>query len=105
MARPDFVLWPENSTAVDPFDDADDQRRHPSRRARRSASRSWSAPSWTAGPNHVLNQGIVWDPETGAGDRYTKRHPVPFGEYIPFRAVFTALQLLRPAPRTSAATC
>ena len=42
-----------------------------------------------AGPNQVLNQGIVWDPETGAGDRYTKRHPVPFGEYIPFRSVFT----------------
>ena len=24
----------------------------------------------------------------GAGDRYTKRHPVPFGEYIPWRNVF-----------------
>ena len=28
------------------------------------------------GPEQVLNQGIVWDPVTGAGDRYTKRHPV-----------------------------
>ena len=43
-----------------------------------------------AGPEHVLNQGIVWDPGTGAGDRYTKRHPVPFGEYIPWRSVFRA---------------
>ena len=24
----------------------------------------------------MLNQGIVWDPVTGAGDRYTKHHPV-----------------------------
>ena len=42
-----------------------------------------------AGPRNVLNQGIVWDPETGAGDRYTKWHPVPYGEYIPFRRFFS----------------
>ena len=45
------------------------------------------------GPEHVLNQGIVFDPVTGAGDRYTKWHPVPFGEYIPWR------WLLRHPPR------
>jgi apolipoprotein N-acyltransferase len=41
-----------------------------------------------AGPTHILNQGIVWDPTTGAGDRYSKWHPVPYGEYIPFRSLF-----------------
>jgi apolipoprotein N-acyltransferase len=43
-----------------------------------------------AGTDHVLNQSIVWTPETGGGDRYSKRHPVPFGEYIPWRGLFDA---------------
>ncbi|MCM2580306.1 apolipoprotein N-acyltransferase, partial [Streptomyces meridianus] len=34
---------------------------------------------------YVENQGIVWDPVTGPGASYTKQHPVPFGEYVPFR--------------------
>jgi apolipoprotein N-acyltransferase len=81
------VLWPENSTAVDPFADvgvhADIE----------TASAAIGVPILVgamvdSGPDHVLNQGIVWDPETGGGDRYTKRHPVPFGEYIPWRNVF-----------------
>jgi apolipoprotein N-acyltransferase len=42
----------------------------------------------TDGPGrYVSNRGIVWDPVTGAGPSYVKRHPVPFGEYIPFRSL------------------
>jgi apolipoprotein N-acyltransferase len=86
-ARPDFVLWPENSTAVDPF--ADQQ----TRTGIQTAAAAIGVPILVggivdAGPEHVLNQGIVWDPVLGAGDRYTKHHPVPFGEYIPWRRVF-----------------
>jgi apolipoprotein N-acyltransferase len=89
--RPDFVLWPENSTAVDPFDDAETNA------GIRAASAAIGVPILVGaivdgGPDQVLNQGIVWDPDTGAGDRYTKRHPVPFGEYIPARAIFTKYQ-------------
>jgi apolipoprotein N-acyltransferase len=41
--------------------------------------------------DQVLNQGVVIDPVRGPGDRYTKRHPVPFGEYIPYRdTIFTS---------------
>ena len=85
--RPDFVLWPENSTAVDPFADAQ------TRTGIQTAAAAIGVPILVgamvdAGPDHVMNQGIVWDPVLGAGDRYTKRHPVPFGEYIPWRNVF-----------------
>jgi apolipoprotein N-acyltransferase len=83
--QPDFVVWPENATAVDPF--RDDLLR----REIRSTVADLGVPLLFGGivdaddPDEVLNQGIVYDPATGAGDRYTKRHPVPFGEYIPYR--------------------
>lgn len=91
---PDFVLWPENSTAVDPFRDAQINANI------RSASAAIGVPILVgaivdAGPDHVLNQGIVWDPVTGAGERYTKHHPVVFGEYIPFRRYLDSLQIGR----------
>jgi apolipoprotein N-acyltransferase len=91
---PDFVVWPENSTAIDPFNDARTNS------AIRTASAAIDVPILVgaivdAGPGHVLNQGIVWDPVTGAGDRYTKHHPVVFGEYIPFRRYLDSLQIGR----------
>ncbi|GAA4716122.1 apolipoprotein N-acyltransferase [Nocardioides conyzicola] len=92
--RPDFVLWPENSTAVDPFRDQQTNA------GILSASNAIGVPILVgaivdAGPTHVLNQGIVWDPVTGAGDRYTKHHPVVFGEFIPFRRYLDDLQIGR----------
>lgn len=84
VPAPDLVVWPENSTAVDPF--ADQQ----TRAGIEEAVAAVGVPVMVGaivddGADYVLNQGVVWNPGTGPGDRYTKRHPVPYGEYIPFR--------------------
>ncbi|MBM7788187.1 apolipoprotein N-acyltransferase [Tenggerimyces flavus] len=87
--RPDFVLWPENSTDIDPFDDPI------TRETVESAVRVAGVPVLVGailngpGPTHRQTAGVVWDPKTGPGEVYAKRHPVPFGEYIPFRAQLT----------------
>ena len=91
VAQPDLVVWPENASDIDPF-------RDPSAGALiDDAVRDVGVPVLVGavldgpGPDHVSNTGIVWDPQTGPGARYVKRHPVPFGEYIPFRAELTGL--------------
>ncbi|WP_203335482.1 apolipoprotein N-acyltransferase [Nocardioides limicola] len=86
---PDFVLWPENSTATDPFRDS-----HVNSLITQAVE-TIGVPVLVGAmvdgpdPTQVYNQGIVWEPGRGAGERYTKWHPVAFGEYIPFRALFT----------------
>lgn len=86
---PDVVIWPENSTDIDPFTDASAYDQID------AAVRDIGVPTLVgavvAGPDadHAQNMGIVWDPVTGPGEQYVKRHLVPFGEYIPFRNVLT----------------
>ncbi|HWU19886.1 MAG TPA: apolipoprotein N-acyltransferase [Nocardioides sp.] len=84
--KPAFVLWPENSSVVDVFYDAMVNQ------LITQAVASVGVPVVVGavvqqGEHEMLNQGIVWDPETGPGDRFTKHHPVPFGEYIPLRGL------------------
>lgn len=86
VPRPSFVLWPENSSDIDPFLDttvaADIS----------AAARAVQVPILVGAvtttpndPDRVWNVGIVWDPQRGPTEMYVKNRPVPFGEFIPFR--------------------
>ncbi|MER0240598.1 apolipoprotein N-acyltransferase, partial [Streptomyces sp. HSW2009] len=84
--KPDLVIWPENASDLDPY-------KHREAYARIDlAVKTIGVPVLVGAlvdhptkVGYVENQGIVWDPETGPGASYTKQHPVPFGEYVPFR--------------------
>ncbi|MGY0056823.1 apolipoprotein N-acyltransferase [Streptomyces sp. LZ34] len=86
IKKPDLVIWPENASDLDPF-----QYREAYARID-EAVKAIDVPVLVGAlvdhptkQGYVLNQGIVWDPTTGPGASYTKQHPVPFGEYVPFR--------------------
>ena len=86
MPAPQVVIWPENASDLDPYDDV------PARADIQAAVDDVGVPvlvgAVTDGPGRfVSNRGIVWNPVTGAGASYVKRHPVPFGEYIPYRSL------------------
>jgi apolipoprotein N-acyltransferase len=86
VPKPAFVIWPENSSDIDPLLNSD------ARQAINAAAAAVGVPilvgAVLSGPGSGLrNAGIVWDPTTGPGQMYVKQHPVPFGEYIPLRGV------------------
>jgi apolipoprotein N-acyltransferase len=85
--RPDLVLWPENSSDIDPYVNTDAARQID--RAARAIGAPILVGAIVDGPGRFIsNTAIVWDPESGPGDTYVKRHPVPLGEYVPARSFF-----------------
>jgi apolipoprotein N-acyltransferase len=89
VARPDFVLWPENSSDIDPF-------RNPDAYAViDKAARAVGAPISVGGVvernGRLYNEQILWDPAKGPGATYDKRQVQPFGEYLPMRSLIGAI--------------
>ena len=48
---------------------------------------------------HWINANVLFDPEGTIVGEYQKQHPVPFGEYIPFRPLFDWIPDLDQVPR------
>lgn len=88
----DVVVWPEGGSDVDPLEDP-------------NAAELWDQVSQRADAPLVggtvttrtttengrpvtryFNTSLLWEAGKGAVDYYDKKHPVPFGEYVPDRA-------------------
>lgn len=84
--QPDFVLWPENSSDIDPYANPD------AAAVIEGAVDAVKAPTVIgaviAPPTGKLRNTLIqWEPGKGPVATYDKRHVQPFGEYIPMRSV------------------
>jgi apolipoprotein N-acyltransferase len=104
--KPQFVIWPEDSSDVDPLTnpDAAEQISMAARAVGvpilvgtildipttgNAADRGPRTPSSDI-PAYT-NTVIVWDPVTGPGERHNKQIVQPFGEYLPWPWLFRHL--------------
>ncbi|MET9467578.1 apolipoprotein N-acyltransferase [Streptomyces sp. NPDC006544] len=85
VPKPDFVVWPENSSDIDPYAEQDAYE------VIDNAVKTIGVPvaigsvlAPETGP--LRNTMILWDPVKGPVDTYDKRKIQPFGERIPMRS-------------------
>jgi apolipoprotein N-acyltransferase len=100
LPAPDLVIWPENSTGLDP-------RYYPFIYAELAGAVAAVDRPILVGEvlqDPQRNVGQLWLPGTGPSTIYVKRQLVPFGEYIPFRSIissFSSLPSLQPVNFTA----
>lgn len=87
--RPDFVLWPENSSDLDPFAYAD--AAYVIDQAAKSIGVPISVGSVVERDGKLYNEQILWDPAKGPTQTYDKRRTQPFGEFLPLRSLVGAI--------------
>ncbi|ORW45654.1 apolipoprotein N-acyltransferase [Mycobacterium paraense] len=93
--QPQFVIWPEDSSDIDPLTNAD---------AAEQVARAVAAigapiligtvldvPGRTPESSAYTNTVIVWNPVSGPADRHDKEIVQPFGEYLPMPWLFKHL--------------
>jgi apolipoprotein N-acyltransferase len=90
--QPQFVIWPENSSDIDPLVNADAGQQIAEAAQAIGApilvGTVRAGPGWTPDDPVSMNSVLVWDPRAGPADRHDKRIVQPFGEYLPWREFF-----------------
>jgi len=88
LAKPDLVIWPENSSDIDPLRNADAAAQI------ERAAEAVGVPILVGGVlqnpdgRTTSNSALVWEPGVGVVERADKRRVQPFGEYMPWREFF-----------------
>jgi apolipoprotein N-acyltransferase len=89
LSRPDLVIWPENSTSIDP-------QYPPIHDEISSAASTIGVPILVGAvlQDPTRNAAVLWLPGKGPTTVYLKRQLVPFGEFLPFRALISKITSL-----------
>ncbi|WP_433284204.1 apolipoprotein N-acyltransferase [Pseudonocardia sp. CA-142604] len=86
--KPDLVIWPENSSDIDPLQNPDAAAQID--RAARAINVPILVGAVLRNPDGrtTTNSALVWQPGVGVVERNDKRRLQPFGEYMPWRSFF-----------------
>ncbi|WP_211841624.1 apolipoprotein N-acyltransferase [Rudaeicoccus suwonensis] len=87
MKQPAVVIWPENSSDIDPT-------RNPDAATEITQTVNNLGVPLIVGAvldqpvGHTSNTSLLYEPGKGIVAEYVKQHPVPFAEYMPYRSFF-----------------
>lgn len=96
-----LVVWPEGSTGATNADPVNNEEigEAISEEARRLASRFVVGGDRVVSDTEWINANVYFNAEGDIVGEYRKQHPVPFGEYIPWRPLFDWIPALDRVPR------
>jgi apolipoprotein N-acyltransferase len=85
----DLVVWPENSSDIDPITDS--RIRKELDELVDDVDATFIIGAVLRNDGQLLNAAVQWSPGTGAGSTYIKRRLAPFGEFMPLRTFAEAV--------------